>query len=231
MIRQQVDSFYIAGRCGHFGHAIDVLPVIGYPGNNREAGLNLAALGRRLEISQDHFIGNTGEFFVGSRVHELEVKKDPVNLFKGNPKRMGRRMTACIQNRVDVTPAADIQQGKQEFRLHQRFAAGKGHAAAGIVIKNNIPFHCGHHLGNRHRLAKRFRLFPGAFIRRADLRCHVHPFRVVAPPAIERAPFKENSRADTGTVMDGISFNSEYYSTVGVQSHSLPRCCQPLREG
>jgi hypothetical protein len=35
---------------------------------------------------------------------------------------------------------------------------------------------------------------------------YVQPFRIMAPPAGQRTPFKKNSRPDTGAIVDGIFF-------------------------
>jgi hypothetical protein len=47
----------------------------------------------------------------------------------------------------------------------------------------------------------------------------------VAPPAIERTPFKKNSRPDAGAVMNGIFLNPEYYPAVRI--HIFPRHIVP----
>ena len=41
----------------------------------------------------------------------------------------------------------------EELGLHQRFAAGKGHAAARVVVKNTVPRDFEHHVGDRHATA------------------------------------------------------------------------------
>jgi hypothetical protein len=65
--------------------------------------------------------------------HALQPWQQPIdNLSRGKP--------AGIQRRMDFPLVAGREQRFQKLRLGQRFPTGKGHAAAGLIVKQLILF-------------------------------------------------------------------------------------------
>ncbi len=225
--------------------------VVVEPGDHRHPDPDLRMdAGQGLQVVQDDPVGLAGGGPVAGIVHELEV----VEHQRGHGR---RRRQQCAQgakpqvSRAVCTPSAPqaLQGLRQEGGLHQRLAAGEGHAAAGLVEEDPVPQQLPDQFGRfqllrRPAAGRRWGRPPGprrpmtrplvparssgaaqpaghaAVLQAQDLGPGRLAFRVVAPEAGQRAALHEHGAAQPGTVLEGEALDVEDRSG----AHAGSRC-------
>ena len=176
----------------------------------------------RCRFSEDHPIVDAGPALVRFRVHELEVEQHQVAAADPAQKLVGRGEPGRSQRHVQAFQP--LQHRLQKHRLHERFAAGKGHAA----------------IDEQRRLAvEESGQLVGA-LAPADDPVAVRPMQnlglegptlgVVAPSAAKRAALEEHGGAQPGTIVNGQFADVENQPRHG-RRHSLPPSPSPTALG
>lgn len=94
--------------------------------------------GKRLEVVENLDIRRTGHAPMARIIQVFEVKEEQIGAIGHAGQGLRQRSAAAVDRRVDAKGPAAIQQGHEKIGLHQRFAARKRHAAAGLVEEDRV---------------------------------------------------------------------------------------------
>ena len=134
-----------------FGGRAEIFFIIVDAGNHRHTHQYLRArLGEPPQIVQNGLVRDSGVCLVLGGIHQLQIVEKEIGVGEDAFQRSPGDMPAGIHNGVQFPRFAGLQQRQQKLALQQRLSAGNGHAAAGLVVKRNIPLDFRHHLGDGH---------------------------------------------------------------------------------
>ncbi len=71
-------------------------------------------------------------------VHQFEVVEEEVGFGYEGVENFGGNTTGGIEGGMNIEASALVEQGLEEKGLAQGFTTGERHAAAGLIVKNNL---------------------------------------------------------------------------------------------
>ena len=105
------------------------------------------------------------------RIHMFTVEEEQFDLIHDLPEALGFANTTGIQTDVVAPAYGRVEQPQQKRSRRRGLAAAKGHAAAGIVIKQAVAVHDAHDFFHGHTFSGHFpRLGGAAFHAEAAIR-------------------------------------------------------------
>ena len=94
---------------------------------------------RALQILQDQAVIHPGKLLMFFGIDLFQVHKDQIHLLQRRGKPVKVKLTAGFQRQIKALIIQRIHHFPQEHRLRRCFAAGKGHAPAGIAVEHALP--------------------------------------------------------------------------------------------
>ena len=124
-----------------------------------------------MQILEDEHIVEPGQTFMFIRIHMFTVEEEQFDLIHDLPEALGFANTTGIQTDVVAPAYGRVEQPQQKRSRRCGLAAAKGHAAAGIVIKQAVAVHDAHDFFHGHAFSGHFpRLGGAAFHAEAAIR-------------------------------------------------------------